>query len=519
MASEVRQPKGFTDEEMEAIEAQESAGFTDDEIEALEASVYDKYPAWRSALAGAEDTALMGYGPNVRAAISTGSFSSPEYISERDRINAENKAMKEEDPGSFLAGQVGGGAATLAIPGGAALKAGKLATRLGRAAMIGAGLGAAADTPDVEGQVTSPLSSEDLKERGANVAMGAAVGPVAELGVSTIKAVTPDELARAFSALQPGKAARRNVRLAEESGALSTKKNIIGFAKEEGMLDGLPGSKDLYDRALASKSKYGDALDKIYRRAQEVMDNLIASGNPTATPPMKNIDSIKSQVLQEIKTKKWADADKDAALKQLGDYFESLKSEIGPDPNLLQLHDIKSSIGSKSFKESRAELPTSTEEFWRTAGRIVDDEIKQRVDSLATLAGRSRDKELGAALREANRRYSLSSDIYSMAADAVDSAAGRLPRDPGDVFGSVLRAPELQVGLSKVGRVNEAIPQMLKPSGPVVANTIQQTINDATRLPTPNEIYQQRMPMPMSNIEKAKRRNEQIKMQKQMLGQ
>lgn len=509
MGSEV----GFSDEEMELLESQnKEAGFSDDEIEALEAN--EKYPGWQSALAGAQDTALMGYGPNALAATKTMSFSSPEYIKERDRLNQEVAAMKEEDPTQFLAGQVGGGAASLLVPGGAVAKGVGLASRIGRAAAIGTAVGAASDTPDVEGQVTSPTSIEDLKERAINAGTGMLMGPLAELGVSTIKAVSPDEIARAFAALQPGKAARREARLAAEGGGLSTKDNIVAFAREEGILKGLPDADEMYKRALASKDKYGDALNTVYRRAQEVIDNEMHSGINSSTvkyyASMKNLGEIKNNVINEIRRKKWADADKDTAMKQLGDYFDSIAQEVGPEPDLLQLHNIKTAIGSKSFKEGRAELPTSTEEFWRAAGRIVDDEIKKRVDGLAELAGRSRDKQLGEFLREANKRYSLASDIYGLAGDAVDSAMGRLPRDLDDMFGYVLRSPGLNLGLSKVGRGISKIPDALKPSGPQVAMPIQQIINDATRVPSPNELFQQRMPK-RSLIDRAKIVNQERK--------
>ena len=520
MASEVKNSKqvGLSDEEIEALEAEQNAGFSDEEIEALE-SGGDKYPAWRSALAGAEDTALLGYGPNIRGALKTQSFSSPEYIQERDRINAEKQEMREEDPGSFTAGQFAGGAASLAVPGAAVGKGAALFARLARAALAGAGAAAVADTPDVPGQVTEPTSPEDLKERAVNIATGAALGPVAELGVSAVRKITPDEVSRAFAALQPPKAFRREVRLAEEAGGLSTKDNIIKFARDEGMLDGLPNTKELYTRALAAKEKYGEALEIIYKRAQEAVDNAIHGGMAPNTRKfalsMNDLDSLKQKVIKEIRSKKWANTEKDSAIAQISNYFDGLHGEVNGVPDLLQLHEVKSEIGAKSFREGRAELPTSTEDFWRSAGRVIDDEIKSRIDNLAQVAAKSRDKNLGAALREANRRYSLSSDIYSMAADAVDSAAGRIPRDPGDLFGSALRSPQLQVGLSKVGKAAAAVPEMLKPSGAQVAVPLQQVISDATRVPTPREIYQQRVP----STQKAKFLDQHRKVQKSSIGQ
>lgn len=485
--------KELTDEEMEALEAQD-VGLSDDEIDEM-SELEEKYPDWQSGLVGAQDMLLAGYGPNALAAIKTGSISSPEYIAERDKLNATVEAMKQEDPGSFLAGQVAGGAASMAIPGLTAAKGARLGARMVRAALVGGAAGAASDTPDVEGQVTSPLSTEDLKERGKSFATGAVLGPIAELGTTAIRAVTPDEINRAFAALQPTKGARKEARLATEKGGLATKENLMKFAKEEGITEGIPSLEDLYRRSLDLKQKYGETLETIYKRAQEVVDEQMHQGiSPAKIRYQKNLNSIpeiKDKVLKEIEKKNWADADKKRAVGQINRYFDNLPEDVKRLPDLIQLHEIKTSIGAKGFKEGKSMSPASTDEFWRTAGRLVDDEIKKRIDGLAEIAGKYRDKQLGDALREANRRYSLSSNIYNMASNAMDSADGQRVTGLFDMFGDVARRPEVQMGLSKVGALESKIPQALRPSGAQVTVPLVQSLQEATRLPTPYEIQEQ----------------------------
>lgn len=486
--------KELTDAEIEALEQADSEGLSDYEIEQME-SLNEQFPEWQSGLVGAQDMFLAGYGPNALAAIKTGSISSPEYIAERDKLNATVEAMKQEDPGSFLAGQFAGGAASMAIPGLTAAKGARLGARMARAALVGGATGALSDTPDVEGQVTSPLSAEDIKERATLAAQGAVLGPVAELGATAIRAVTPDEINRAFTALQPTKGARKEARLATEKGGLAAKENLMKFAKEEGITEGIPSIEDLYQRSLDSKTKYGESLETIYKRAQEVVDEQMHQGiSPAKIRYQKNLNSIpeiKDKVLKEIEKKDWADADKKRAVGQISRYFDNLPEDVKRLPDLLQLHEIKTAIGSKGFKEGKAMSASSTDEFWRTAGRFVDDEIKKRVDGLSEIAGKSRDKQLGEALREANRRYSLSSNIYNMASNAVDSADGQRTTGLFDMFGDLARRPEVQMGLSKAGALESKIPQALQPSGAQVTVPLVQSLQEATRLPTPYEIQEQ----------------------------
>ena len=507
--------KTYTTEELDKMDLEDQLSketYTTEELDMLEQG--DKYPWYESLGAGAQDAALFGYGPNALSAIKNKSISSPEYISERDRLNREVEAMKEEDPATFMGGQALGIGATAIIPVGAAAEGAGLAARLGRAAIAGGVSAGLADTPDIEGQATSPLDKNDLSQRGKQAALGAAMGPIAEGAVTTINALTPERVERAFMALQPAKAARREARLSAEKGTLGSKDDIVNFAKSEGILDGFPDEQKLYERTLAAKDKYGDALDTIYRKAQQVSDDLVHSDGKKI-PVMdyvikqKDLPSLKNDIIKKIKKEDWASADKESAIKEISAYFDDLPSDISSSPDLMQLHEIKSQIGQKSYRVSRANLPNSSEEFWRKAGRMVDDEIKKRIDGLQDMAIKSGDKKLGESLREANKRYSLSSRLYDITTDAVDSQQGRMADEIGDISRVLIRSPKTQNALSKVGGVIDLIPDVLKPSGSQISQGIGPIFSPIALPPTPQQLEQQiRADKNLTPTEKARQINQ-----------
>lgn len=111
------------------------------------------------------------------------------YIERRDQNIKRQKEMSAENPGAALAGTVAGFAGGAALGGGAA-RLGKLAGiglappatafgRVGRAAGMGAGLGALSNPGDVEGEV-SPLQ---LDERAKNAVTGAVIGGGLQVGL------------------------------------------------------------------------------------------------------------------------------------------------------------------------------------------------------------------------------------------------------------------------------------------------------------------------------------------------
>ena len=489
---------GYTDDEMQALLDAEkpNKGLTDKEMMlALADEEANKFSGIESALGGAQDVALMGYGPNIAAALKTKSISSPEYVSQRDLYNQKIQEMKQEDPGAFLSGQVAAGLGTALIPGVGAAKGASLASRLAKAAAIGGAAGLASDTPDVEGKVSDITSQDQIKERLSQGAFGAAIGPIAELGVTTIKKLTPNSVERAFAALNPDKAARKEARLAGEQKGLGSKENITSFAKSENVFSDFPDLTEIKNRAIDLKQKYGSSLKNIYQTAKKLSDDISHSGiNPENTKfqlSQKDLNRLKNSFVEKLKKEDWSDADKNSAIKEISDYFDNIQLDDIPD--IMQLHEIKQSIGDKAYRVGKAMQPTGAQDFWRKAGRIVDDEIQSRISSISNIMKNTENENLAEALKEANKKYSLSSRLYEISANAVDSE-----RPPYDISGMIRQAfmsPQAQITLSKIGSAAEKIPSYLKPTGPGLALSLSQIGRVENRMETAQEMTDRALKM------------------------
>lgn len=149
--------------------------------------------------------ATLGFGEEIAAGLSAimpqkGKSRSFKQIAEdyrriRDEERARNAAAAEQNPGSYLAGNVAG---SVALPGMAAAKTVGLGAKIATGAKVGAATGAAAGLGTGEGGVADQLSSA-----AAGAAIGGTVGaavPVAGAGVGKIKEAAGEFVKR----LQPG---------------------------------------------------------------------------------------------------------------------------------------------------------------------------------------------------------------------------------------------------------------------------------------------------------------------------
>jgi hypothetical protein len=363
---------------------------------------------------------------------------------------------------------------------------------MGKAAIAGGVAGLAQDVPDVEGMVQSPFAKEALQERSKAGAMGAAMGPLAEAGVSTVRALTPESVARGFTALGPRKAFVKETRKAAERGGLGTRENIVKFAREEGIFSGIPSIEDVYERSLNKVKQYGSELSDLYK-SSKLQESKIIHGDVLTpmskeqikfTLDRKDLEGIKNKIIRDINTQDWADVDKKSLSSEIESYFSNLPEKIDI-PDIIELHEIKKELGQKAYKIGRTESPTSAEKFWRKAERLVDEEIKSRIDSISKVAG----SDVVDQLKDLNKKYSLSSKIYEYASDSLD--AERLPYDISGVIRKNILSPEVQVSLSKIGSGIEKIPQVLKPSGAGLAIPFAQIPRNEYRVQNAQEIISQ----------------------------
>lgn len=166
-----------------------------DNMDKTQAAVEARPRKIQAGLVGAADIGAMGYDPQIAGAY--GALTGDDYTQKRDEYSAFKNKIKEENPTEYLGGQIVGGAAQLFGPGlamkgiskvapGIASKVTSLASKipaaesyLGSAAKstaIGAGYGAAQNTPDVPGEVTPFWDRKDFENRIDNAEAGGIVG-------------------------------------------------------------------------------------------------------------------------------------------------------------------------------------------------------------------------------------------------------------------------------------------------------------------------------------------------------
>lgn len=162
-----------------------------------------------SAGRGAVQGLTFGFGDEIYGGVKgaanylmgDGDFSQT-YARERDAVRAANKQAQEANPGTYLAGEVGG---SLVVPGGLArtgvtkatgaaaskvLPAAVTESRIGNAALQGAGYGAAYGAGTSEGKTAGEVATDTATGAAIGGAFGAAVPPVVDAVSAVGRAVT-----------------------------------------------------------------------------------------------------------------------------------------------------------------------------------------------------------------------------------------------------------------------------------------------------------------------------------------
>jgi hypothetical protein len=171
----------------------------------------EKYSMLGSGAMGAGDTFLAGGMDEIGGAL--GYVAGQGYESTRDSIREQQKLAQEDNPNSYMAGQIGGGVAQFAVPGTALIKGGSLAVNAARGAAGGAvagGLYGVGSGTDIESRVAGGVMGAGLGA--ATGAAAPAVGRAAGLGLEKLRRVpqkgvsTIDELTRGGGARMEGTA-------------------------------------------------------------------------------------------------------------------------------------------------------------------------------------------------------------------------------------------------------------------------------------------------------------------------
>lgn len=415
------------------------------------------------------NTASMGYGPNIIAGIKTGSVTSPEYISERDRLNQVLELSKDVNPRSGYAGTAAGALSTMAIPFAGAAKGATVFNKIGRAAGLGAAAGAIQDTPEAEGQLTTP--ELELKERGKMAGYGAAIGAVSPM----LSLPIPDEVERGFSALGPTKKAVMEALKGEKGAKNITRENVVNFAKSQGILKAGSTVETMQAVAPDVRRNVGMKLSEVYENASKIAQDKMHSmaGTSYAIGRDRLLD-IKNKALAAVDIEMKSSKDKGKIKSAIAEYFDEMQDTFGTGvPDITDLHDIKMAVAKLAKYSKNAAKQGSgiadSEKAWANTERIISSEIESAIEGLAKEA-----PQLGAQLKQFNKEYQLAKYVE----DVLDSRlAGDLSTQRGTGIFTMLTdtiQPAVDSTLSAVAGggnvVTNAVNKALGPLAPKAQN-------------------------------------------------
>lgn len=343
-----------------------------------------------SGLRGLAQGASMGFADELTGALesaggSLGLLPDKTYEQARNESRANYLAAEKDNPFTYGAGQVGGGLATLAIPGLNVAKGAGLAKTLGTAAAQGAltGLGSSEAT-DV-----SDMGLDALK--GGVVGFGAgALGAGLSAGASKL---SQKYGARAADALRE-KAEDLAVKATGATGAQSAK-----FSDDAG--------RQLLDRGLV---RFGDTAKKVAERTQGALDE----AGESISRSLKELDAT------------GVNASVDDVVAAIQTKIDDLKRFPGNDRLVNQLENEAMLLMGRG----QSELPLSVAE---QAKRNFQSQVnwnspKFESDSATTLSRAFKDEVEKKALKaspEIGTKFKESKDIYGLLAPINEAAEKR----------------------------------------------------------------------------------------------
>lgn len=346
------------------------------------------YSELESAGLGALQGATLGYADELEAALRS-MFPGEKYTDLRDTIRARYTQAEKENPKSYLAGNIGGGIATTAIPGMGIAKG----ASLGKAALQAGALGAVTGL----GVSEADLTKGDIAGAAIDTTVGGVLGATTgALGQKLSKALTPTNtearaVARATKALgakplpeniSAGKAVLDEDLLNIFGGSPKLAKNI------QGKISQLEG--DIVQPVLQGvSSNVGkpQAIQQVLQKgtAKSPMDMITSSINKVMTDQDPNLPA---NILQKTKR---------TISKELFAWNKKIE-QTGGDP--------------KQLNELRKTLDGYIKSLNKNAFKIEDS--KPKIDALLNLR-----EELNSTLRN------ISSEISTGAGEDLTRAMGR----------------------------------------------------------------------------------------------
>ncbi len=439
---------------------------------------------------GAADTATLGFGDEGAALVGSMLTGTP-YEQILEEVRAKDTAAKEQNPKSYMAGQIGGGLAQAAATGGAGLL--NNATSLG-GRMLGSGLtGAAAGTLHGAGSGTDAKSrvTNALIEGITGGAVGAAL-PAVATGLGNLYQSGRDALTRNLPGSLDAMRELKRV-IPDEQAALA---NIKAAGPNGMMADAGPNARAMLDLTIQRGGPGGDAARAaVAERAQQAgsqmtsaLDDVLGAPQGVRTAQQAIGDAAKPQVSAAYKAAYNSPIDyASEAGRKVEDVIsripDRLKAQAVNRAKELMTYDgnpasqIMADIGENGAVTFR-EMPNVLQADYikRALDQIVQDGTDGVTGKLSSDAGFAR--------RIARDLRNAVGDAVPAYREALETAADPLSQQEAVRFGSRLLSPGVLredvstfvEGLSKPERA--AIAQGLRSNLDDMMANVERTVAD-----------------------------------------
>lgn len=371
--------------------------------------------AGQGATFGLQDEASAGLEKamiKIHNLFSEGKIDEPTYNELRDNFRADNQAAQQDNPGAYMAGEIGGAVASTAIPGAGALN-------IGKGAKVGEVVAKSAAAGGLGGFGYS--NADNAGDLAVDTGVGAGLGSIfglggkaAEKGLEKIASLSPKlrEMAssRAAKALGAGKNQFKK-------DALKRTLEMGDMALEEGIVTPFASTKKMLERSEAARKAAGEAQGEVY--------NIIDSKGASTFNPLDAAVQAESDLSPTYRTPinkgEWS---------QLDNTIESMLARGADDIPLKEAQLLKEEIGSVAYPKGKRPLdPTPKQQMAEDAYLIVRDRINKASEDAADKIGLDAGlTELPATLKKANKTYGLASDGSRLLDNkqAQEDAAGGL---------------------------------------------------------------------------------------------
>lgn len=338
-----------------------------------------------------------------------------DYLTRRDYFLEREQRLKEQAPGSFVAGLIPGAIASGAATGAGAARlpmVGKslaapsagLIGRVGKATLGGAAQGFVQNPGDELGKV----EPGQLSERVQNAKTGALFGGLAQSGAEVASATgkalksIPDKI-KSYGEVKAFKSAGPMLKDFRKAFGKNKVNELGAEMIEGGMVNPGDTFADIADKSKQAKQAVGARIGEIYDKFK---------GAVKIDTQSMTTDLVDAVIDPKIMPKVGADKYGEAMLEVISDI-----ERAGGDINDVRaLNDIIGEIDTKiNFSKRANELPVIQQGYMAIRNRLRD-----RITSLADEYGKAvGEGAIGAELKALNRKYSNLIDISSIASDRV----------------------------------------------------------------------------------------------------